>query len=63
MHKKSFQTIFEQLFSIEVFITLFFYANFKKEHYFLPKCNQISIAKTLNGKFGNLNFLYNSTKI
>ena len=44
MHKKTFQTYFDQLFSIQAYIALFSYENLKKEHDFIPESDQLSIT-------------------
>ena len=54
MRKKTFHAVFTQLYSEQVHIALLSDANFKKEHDFLAEYDQLSIAKTLNRKFGSV---------
>ena len=51
---KIFQAKFGPLFSMQEYFGLLSYAKFKMKHTFLTEYDQLSIAKILNRKFGNL---------
>ena len=53
MHKDTFQTEFDQLFSTQAYIALLSYANFKKKQNFLSEHDQLIIAKGFNRRFSN----------